>query len=196
MPRRSARGPGPDQGKLYEVAATQAGYFTSRQAAEAGYSLPLLHYHVRARRFERMARGIFRLVQFPASGHEDLVVLWLWSTRQGVFSHETALSLHELSDALPAHRHLTLPLSWAARRLRVPAGSVLHHAELAPEEISWNGPVPVTSVVRTLVDCVAAGADPHLVRQAAGQAVRRGLCARATLDAALRATRAAQGTGR
>ena len=30
----------------------------------------------------------------------------------GVFSHDTALALHELSDALPARAHLTLPASW------------------------------------------------------------------------------------
>jgi predicted transcriptional regulator of viral defense system len=191
MPRRSTSGPGPVQTELYQLAATQGGYFTTRQAAEMGYSRPLLHHHVTVGRLERPARGIFRLVQFPISDHEDLVVLWLWSSRQGVFSHETALALHELSDALPARQHLTLPQSWASRRLRVPAGAALHHADLSPEEIAWVGPVPVTAVVRTIVDCAMAGVDPLLVGQAARQATRRGLCSRAELDAALRANGAA-----
>ncbi|HEY3355228.1 MAG TPA: type IV toxin-antitoxin system AbiEi family antitoxin domain-containing protein [Polyangia bacterium] len=187
MPRRSTHGPRPVQSKLYEVAAAQAGYFTAREAAEAGYSLPLLHHHVDAGRFERAARGIFRLVQYPPSDHEDLVVLWLWSSRHGVFSHETALTLHGLSDALPANRHLSLPASWSRRRLRVPAATTLHYADLSTDEIAWSGPIPVTSVVRTIVDCAVARADPRMVSQARHQATRRGLCHREELEAALRA---------
>jgi predicted transcriptional regulator of viral defense system len=41
-------------------------------------------------------------VHFRASEHEELVTAWLWSERAGVMSHQTALSLHGLSDVLPA----------------------------------------------------------------------------------------------
>jgi hypothetical protein len=37
------------------------------------------------------------------------VVAWLWSDKQGVFSHQTALALHGLSDTLSAKAHLSLP---------------------------------------------------------------------------------------
>ena len=43
-----------------------------------------------------------------------------------MFSHETALALHELSDVLPGTIHLTLPAHDAKRRLRVPPGVELH----------------------------------------------------------------------
>jgi hypothetical protein len=49
---------------------------------------------------------VLRLAQFPPSDHEDLVPLWLWAQKLGVFSHETALFLHDLSDVLPANRHM------------------------------------------------------------------------------------------
>jgi len=45
---------------------------------------------------------------------------WLWSEQAGVISHQTALSLHGLSDVLPAQAHLTLPAAWSKRRFRVP----------------------------------------------------------------------------
>jgi len=48
-------------------------------------------------------RGVYRLEHFPAGEHEDLVALWLWTDRAGVFSHETALALHGLSDTLPSN---------------------------------------------------------------------------------------------
>lgn len=83
--------PEPDWTTLYALAAVQDGHFTTAQAAEAGYSRPLLDHHVRAGRFVRIQRGIYRLRDFPSADHEDLVVAWLWSDQQGVVSHETAL---------------------------------------------------------------------------------------------------------
>src|SRR5215471_6443146 len=116
MPRRAASGSRPSWDRLYETAEAQAGYVTQRQAAAAGYSPQLVRYYVRVRRLERAGRGIVRLVHFPAGDNEDLVTAWLWSEQKGVFSHETALMLHRLSDALPAKRHMTVPRGWVRRR--------------------------------------------------------------------------------
>jgi hypothetical protein len=120
-------------------------------------------------------RGVYRFVHFPASDHEELAVVWLWSDREGVFSHQTALALHGLSDVLPGQIHLTLPAEWRRRRFRVPEGVVLHHAAVPPEDRVWFGPVPVTSPLRTLRDCATEAVSPELLRQAARQAIRRGL---------------------
>jgi predicted transcriptional regulator of viral defense system len=102
-------------------------------------------------------------------------MVWLWSERQGVFSHETALALHGLSDALPARIHLTLPAEWTKRRFRVPAGVVLHHADLARAERAWVGSVPVTSPRQTLLDARRASLSPEVIEQATRQALARGL---------------------
>ena len=119
---------------LYALAASQDGHFTTSQAADAGYSRPLLDHHVKAGRFLRIQRGIYRLRDFPSADREDLVVAWLWSDQQGVVSHETALLLHDLSDALPARVDPYLPggsaraLEWAQvatgslRWMRTPFG--------------------------------------------------------------------------
>jgi predicted transcriptional regulator of viral defense system len=171
----------PDWDLLFETASAQEGYFTTQQAAEAGYSSQLLLKHIHAGRVTRTRRGIYRLVHFPAGNHEELVIAWLWSERAGIFSHQTALALHGLSDALPAHVHLTLPRTWRSRRFRVPAGVVLHHADVPPEERAWFGAVPTTSPRRSLNDCARADLSPDLLRQAAQQAVRRGLVTTAEL---------------
>lgn len=172
-------GPGkPEWDRLFETAAAQAGYFTTQQGADAGYSSQLLLKHIRAGRVLRAQRGIYRLVHFPASEHEELVTAWLWSEQAGVLSHQTALSLHGLSGVLPAQVHLSLPAAWRRRRLRVPAGVVLHHADVPADERSWFGPVPATSERRTLNDCAKAGLSPELLQRAAQQALRRGLVTR------------------
>jgi predicted transcriptional regulator of viral defense system len=167
----------PDWDRLYLTASEQEGLFTTRQAAAAGYSPQLLVHHLQGGRARRVRRGIYRLVHFPPGEHEELVMAWLWSARAGVLSHQTALALHELSDVLPAQVHLTLPASWRRRRFRIPPGVVLHHADVAGDERTWSGAVPVTSVRRTLEDCAAADLAPELLRQAARQALQRGLVA-------------------
>lgn len=179
----------PDWDRLFETAGAQHGYFTTRQAADAGYSSQLLLKHIRAGRVARTRRGIYRLVHFPAGDHEELVTAWLWSEQVGVVSHQTALALHRLSDALPAHVHLTLPTAWSRRRFRVPADVALHHADVPPEDRAWFGAVPTTNPRRTLNDCARGGLSPELLRQAARQALRRGLVTKAELaevDEALR----------
>jgi predicted transcriptional regulator of viral defense system len=177
----SAR-PHPDWNHLYEIAAAQEGLFTTRQAAEAGYSPQLLVHHVASGNVLRIRRGVYRLVHFPANEHEEFVVAWLWSEREGVFSHQTALSLHQLSDVLPAQLHLTLPASWTQRRFRLPEALVLHFADVPQRERAWFGAVPVTTVKRTLDDCARAQLSPELLRQATMQALHRGLVTRAELS--------------
>jgi predicted transcriptional regulator of viral defense system len=189
MPPRAPSGAHPAWDRLYESAAAQAGYVTQAQALEAGYSPQLVRYYVQDGRLERVGRGLLRLVHFPPSDHEDLVVLWLWSGREGVFSHETALMLHDLSDALPAKRHLTVPLAWGKRRLRLPRGLVLHFADLPKKARAWVGAIPVTTPLRTVLDCEGASVAADLVRQAVDQGVRRGLFDRTEVNAGLRRTR-------
>ena len=167
---------------LYEVAASQEGLFTTRQAASAGYSPPLLVHHQKAGRIARVRRGIYRLIHYPPGEHEELVTAWLWSDNQGVISHQTALSLRGLSDVLPTQIHLTLPLDWKRRRFRVPSGVQLHFADVPPADRSWLEVVPLTSTSRTLNDCAAAGVSPDLLRQAAKQALARGLVTRPELE--------------
>jgi predicted transcriptional regulator of viral defense system len=131
---------------------------------------------------------VYRLVHFPAGDHEDLTTVWLWSEQEGVFSHQTALSRHDLSDVLPARVHLTLPEAWRKRRLRVPDGVVFHYGDIAKSEQRWFGSVPVTAPLRTLEDCAAEHLSPDLLRAAALDALSRGLVARrelATVEAAL-----------
>lgn len=172
----------PDWDRLFEVAAAQDGLFTTRQAAEAGYSPQLLAHHLDTRMI-RVRRGIYRLVHFPAGEHEDLAVVWLWSEHAGVFSHQTALALHDLSDALPSQVHLTLPNAWRRRRLRVPTGVILHYGDITDAERTWFGPVPATRPLRTLQDCAAAHVSPEQLRDATRDALSRGLLARGEIDA-------------
>jgi len=172
----------PDWDALWEIASSQEGLFTTKQAEAAGYYPQLLHKYIKNGRINRIRRGIYRVVHFPPGEHEDLVAVWLWADQAGVFSHDTALFLHDLSDALPARVHLTLPLAWQERRLRVPKGVSLHYGHIQESERSWVGAVPVTQPLRTIEDCARNHVSPELVEQALVQANERGLITKAQME--------------
>ena len=64
---------------LFAKALEQGGYFTAKQATEAGYDYPHLDYHVSAGNFERVEHGLYRLTSIPPGDIDDLVRLTLWS---------------------------------------------------------------------------------------------------------------------
>lgn len=160
---------------LYGIAAPQGGYFTTRDAATAGYSPQALRKHLLAGRISRSMHGIYRLVHYPLGEQEQLAVLHLWARGSATFSHETALFAHGLSDVLPDRIHLTLPLAWRRRRMRTPPLTVLHFSNVPAADRTWYGVVRCTKVSRTLWDCAESHVRPDLVVAAYEQAVRRGL---------------------
>lgn len=162
---------------LLAVASQQGGYFTAHQALLAGYAYPRQYYHVTSDNWERIARGIFRLHDYPPSDREDLIVLSLMShdrtgQPQAVFSHETALALHDLSDANPVRIHITVPPSF---RRRLPSGTVIHHGIIAPQEWEQHDGYRVTTPLRTLIDIAASPASWPYLEPAIRDALRHGM---------------------
>lgn len=160
---------------LYEVANAQAGLFAIDQAQAIGFSDQLLAKHARGGRLERLHRGIYRITRLPPHEHEEYVLAWLWSGRRGVISHESALLLHGLSDALPSRIHLTLPGARAEFHTKVPETFIVHFGEVPEAERAWLGAVPLTRPARTINDVARDHGDAILVEQAIEQGIRRGL---------------------
>ena len=183
--------------KLYESAETQGGFFTARQARDAGYMDSVHSYQVRSGNWIREARGVYRLAQFPRPSRPDLMVWQLWSRNrqdepQGVFSYATALTLHDLSDVMPAKLDMTVPPGFR-RMAAIPDVLRLRHARLSGRDVQTIDGVRVTTPLRTIIDVIAQGAiAPELQVQAVDEALRRGLVLRRQLEAARVSTRARQ----
>jgi predicted transcriptional regulator of viral defense system len=165
---------------LFSVAEEQQGYFTSRQATEAGYLLGSKAHHVKVGNWMRVARGVYRLARFPQSDEEQLVVFSLWSRNhagvpEGVYSHQTALSIHELSDVNPTKLHMTVPPMFR-RSAKAPAILVLHHALLDSKDVEQRQGFRVTRPLRTIVDlAVTEQVSRDLIAQALAEGRNRGL---------------------
>lgn len=95
--------------RLFEVAATQGGYFTTAQARAIGYDPRTLWDQVKAGHFQRVNRGFYRLAEFPAQSHEDVIAAWAETgPERAAVSHETALALYDVSPIRPRRLHLAV----------------------------------------------------------------------------------------
>jgi predicted transcriptional regulator of viral defense system len=128
----------------------------------------------------------------PRGEHDELAAAVAWSMGRGVVSYESALVLHGLADVNPPRIHLTVPRDNHPRA----AGGELyrtHRRELAAADVTRVDALPVTTVARTIRDCMATGTDPYQLRVAvnrgeAGGTLRRqvGREPRAELDSTTR----------
>jgi predicted transcriptional regulator of viral defense system len=185
------------EARLYEVAAQQGGFFTARQAKAAGYADNTHPHHVRAGNWIREHRGIYRLARFPLPARPDLMVWQLWAHNrrgepQGAYSHSTALTLHELSDVMPAKLHMTVPPGFQ-RMAAIPTALRLHKRRISDADTETIEGVRVTTPLRTLVDSIVDGEiATELQVHAVREAVRRGLIVRRQFDTLQTSRRARQ----
>ena len=141
--------------RLHSVAEAQAGFFTAKQAKNAGFSASSHTYHVQEGHWTHEYRGIYRLTGFPAVLHPELVRWHLWAMdragrAQGVYSYSTALDLY-LRHEKPPELHMTVPTGF--RRMgATPEGLTLHYANLSESDIAERTGYRVTTPLRTILD--------------------------------------------
>jgi predicted transcriptional regulator of viral defense system len=181
--------PSENQRRLYELAEGQGGYFTAKQAEARGYIASKRNYHVGARNWVRERRGIYRLALFPQPERPDLLLWWLWSCDrsglpQGVYSHRTALSLHDLTDLMPARIDMTVPIGFRRGAL-IPRVLQLHFSNVPASEVERMEGVPVTAALRAIFDLWQSREVHHdVLRAAFEEGTRKGKITRKQIEAA------------
>ncbi len=171
--------------RLYALVEGHAGYLTARAAAEAGIARSTLSHHARpGGRLVHVARGLYRLRDFPSSPHEHIVAGWLRTppSADAVVSHESALELDDLSDVIADEVHVTVPRT----RRRKPIEGVVVHPTTFPVTMRQRRNVlgmPVTTVDRTIIDVLRSTGMTEQAQVAVEQALRRGLTTKRRLRA-------------
>jgi predicted transcriptional regulator of viral defense system len=158
--------------KLFAIADRQQGFFTSQQAIQAGFQDAVHPYHVKQGHWEREMRGVYRLARYPQSDEAQYVILTLWSRNrkgipQGVLSHETALSIYDLSDVNPPKIHMSVPKGFR-RQADIPKVLVLHHGlRYDDNDLQDRRGFRVTTPARIIRDMLSRGsANPDIIEQA------------------------------
>lgn len=174
----------PDHSELFGIASEQSGYFRTGQAQDAGFSSPLIRHHVRTGRFMHLARGLYRLRDYPSTPREEVLAAWLRLAPKAVVSHQSALDILGLSDVIPNTIHLTVPRTF--RKLTSLPGVTIHTTirPIRPGDIVNRDGVPLTNAARTIADVADSGLTPDQVERAVRSAIDRGFATPRHLRAA------------
>ena len=103
------------------------------------------------------------------------MVAW-WAGDGAAASHDTALAIYGLADAMPAVIHITVPRPFRGRR----QGVTVHTAPLGDDERATRNGVPVTRPGRTIRD-LAVRYGPEQAARVASEAIAQGLVTRTRL---------------
>jgi predicted transcriptional regulator of viral defense system len=171
---------------LYHLAETQAGFFTAKQAEEHGFEPANYHHFVKTGEWTRLGRGLYRLALMSSAQRQDFWELYFWSRNradkpQGIFSHESALDLYDLTDELPSQIHMTVPGDFR-RNSKFPAVLRLYKEDLKSEDVQLVDGLPCTTPMKTIIDLRKRGAPDSLIHRAIDEATQRGLLTRRSLD--------------
>lgn len=140
--------------EILELAKKNNGTITSSQITAAGISREYLRKLVKSERLERVERGIY----IPPDCFEDALYNLQRRYKKGVFSHETALFLLDLSDRTPIKFSMTFPLNYNTSALTA-RNLICHRVKTDYHQIGiisvqspGGNPIRVYSPERTLCD--------------------------------------------
>lgn len=155
--------------ELFQIAESQAGYFTTAQAKEIGIQRNQIYRDVERRKLLSIEHGIYRFRQFPADRFEDLHIALLQAGEDAVVGFVSALDVYDLSDMIPYRIHLILPQTSSRRR----SGIKVHTTQLDPEDVTVYQDLRITTVARTISDCAFAYIEDRQIKLAVHQALTR-----------------------
>lgn len=98
----------PNYEKILELAKENNGVITTSMVVREGVSRGLLKYLADSGTLEKTSRGVYIL----PDAWEDEFVNIASKYKRGVFSHETALYLCDLTDRTPARFHMVFPATY------------------------------------------------------------------------------------
>ena len=152
----------------------EQGIFTAAEAREAGIDNKKLQRSTSAGKLERVSRGLY----MSTTAFEDEYFLAQYRCGKGVFSHETALYLHGLSDRTPLRLMLTIPTGFNSTLLKDKIHYKFFYSRPAIYELGitniqspYGHVIKVYDRERTLCDCLKkmAKLDKDLVLMAVRQ---------------------------
>ena len=142
--------------ELQSVLKQNGGMVTTAQANEVGVSNERLRLLVHSGDLERVTTGIYVL---PDEFTDKMFIVQLRRPKI-IYSHETALFLHELTDRDPINYMVTVPTGYNPTRLREDGFTVftikreLHEIGVTKLTTMFGNSVTVYDMERTICDCL------------------------------------------
>lgn len=142
--------------ELQTVLLRNGGIVTAAQANEVDISNERLRLLVKSGDLERACFGVYIL---PDEFADKMYIAQLRRPKI-IYSHETALFLHDLTDRDPISYTVTVPTGYSAIRLRSDGFTVftikreLHEVGVTSHKTMFGNPVAVYDLERTICDCL------------------------------------------
>ncbi|HKL10027.1 MAG TPA: type IV toxin-antitoxin system AbiEi family antitoxin domain-containing protein [Clostridia bacterium] len=100
--------------KAIELLKKNRGILTSCEAKEAGVDYKTLQRMYQSGEIEKLEQGLY----MDVNQMEDEYLLIQYRCKKGIFSHETALYFHDLTDRTPFQVMLTIPSGYSTRLMK------------------------------------------------------------------------------
>ena len=162
---------------LHHILQENGGIISTAEANGAGISNERLRLFVKSGELERVAHGVYILPD------EFLDKMYVAQKRKSkiVYSHETALFLHNLTDRDPITYSVTVPTGYNAKSLINDGFSVysvkreFHELGIIPINTMFGNTVIAYNLERTVCDCIRSrnNMDIAVVTEAVKRYVKR-----------------------
>jgi predicted transcriptional regulator of viral defense system len=142
--------------KLEELIDSKDGLILTKEVEEAGIPRQYLSIFVKENMLERVNQGVYLT---PDTFDDEMYRIQARNTK-AIFSHETALYLHDLTDRDPIEWSVTVPYGYNATHLKDEGISVytvkksLHQMGLAEMQTVYNRAIRAYDKERTICDIV------------------------------------------
>lgn len=153
------------------------GIIQTSQVTEVGISKPVFYNYVKEKKLEQIEHGVYIVEN---TWIDDMYLIHL-RCKQAVFSHETALFFHDLTDREPSPYSVTVKQGYNPTRLRENGIKVyttkpeLHDVGIMTADTNFGHSVTVYDMERTICDLIRSRSNIEIqtLQGALKQYVRR-----------------------
>lgn len=142
--------------KIEKLVEHQKGIIRTSQAVEAGITKPTFYKYAKEKGMEKVAHGIY----VSEDVWIDSMYIMHLRCEQIVYSHETALFFHDLTDREPDQYSVTVKTGYNPSKLKADGMQVycikneLHELGKITMNTSFGNQVPVYDMERTICDLI------------------------------------------
>lgn len=142
--------------RIEKLFAANGGMIQTSQITDVGISKTVFYQYVKANEIEQISHGVYA----TKNTWTDAMYLVHLRCKQAVFSHETALFLHDLTDREPMEYEITVKTGYNPSKLKGDGIKVytikkeLHGKGIITMQTSLGRSVPVYNMERTICDII------------------------------------------
>ncbi len=142
--------------QIRNLVVSNKGMIQTSQVTELGISKTMFYQYIKDNDMEQMAHGVY----IAKDTWADALYLLHLRCEQAVFSHETALYFHDMTDREPVQYEITVKTGYNPSRLKGDGIKVytvkkeLHEEGIIMMQTSFGHMVPVYNIERTICDII------------------------------------------